>query len=152
MLRKDREIVEKGKIESIIGKALCCRIGLVDGDEPYVVPVNFGYERNALYFHGALKGRKIDIIRKNNKVCFEIDTDLEIKKADKPCDWGMKYRSVIGAGSARILENDGEKTHGLSLIMKQYTVSDFTFPKPSLDSVLVIKIDISSISGKQSGY
>jgi len=78
MRRKDREITDNSEIEKIIGKAICCRIGLVDNDEPYIVPVCFGYERNTIYFHSALEGRKVELIKKNNKVCFEIDTDLEI--------------------------------------------------------------------------
>jgi len=140
------------EIERIIRKAISCRIGLVDADEPYVVPVCFGYERNALYFHGALKGRKVDLIKRNNKVCFEIDTDVEVVRSEEPCDWTMKYKSVIGVGKAHILENDEEKCHGLGLIMKQYTEGKFSFPKPMLDSVLVVRIDIERITGKQSGH
>ena len=71
MRRKDREITDINEIETIIKRATHCQIGLVDNDEPYVVPVNFGYERNALYFHGALEGRKVELIQKNNKVCLE---------------------------------------------------------------------------------
>jgi len=152
MRRKDREITDIDEMERVINKALCCRIGLVDNDEPYVVPVCFGYERNALYFHGALEGRKVELIKENNKICFEIDTDVAVVKAEKPCRWSMKYRSVIGVGRAYILENDEEKTHGLRLIMRQYAGGDFTFSKSELDSVLVVRVDISSITGKQSGY
>jgi len=150
--KKDKEITDIDKIEKIIKKAICCRIGLVDNDEPYIVPVCFGYERNALYFHGAPEGRKINLIKKNNKVCFEIDTDVEVVKGEKPCQWTMKYRSVIGAGKAYILESDEEKAHGLKLIMKQYTEGDFSFTKSELDSVLVGRIDIENITGKKSGY
>ena len=146
------KIIDIYEIESIIKKALVCRIGLVDNNEPYIVPVCFGYERNVLYFHGALKGRKIDLIKKNNKVCFEIDTDVEIVEAGEACDWTMNYRSVIGTGRASILENDKEKSHGLNLIMKQYTEGNFRFPKSRLDSVLVIRVNIDSITAKQSGY
>ena len=152
MRRKDKEITDINEIEGIIRKAVCCRIGLVDNDEPYVVPVCFGYERNTLYFHGALEGRKVELIKKNNKICFEIDTDVEVVKAEEPCDWNMKYRSVIGVGRAYILKNNEEKSYGLRLIMKQYTEGDFSFPKSALDSTLVVRVDISSITGKQSGY
>ena len=74
MRRKDKEITDIKEIEEIIKKADCCRIALVDNDEPYIVPVNFGYERNTLYFHGALEGRKAEIIRKNNNICFELNS------------------------------------------------------------------------------
>ena len=147
-----REITDINEIEGIIRRASICRIGLVDGDEPYLVPVCFGYERSALYFHGALAGRKVELIRKNSKVCFEIDTDVEIVNVETLCDAVVKYRSVIGVGRAYILENDEEKTHGLNLIMRQYTKGDFSFPKSELDKTLVVKVDIESITGKKSGY
>ena len=152
MRRKDKEITDIDEIEKIIRKANCCRIGLADNDEPYIVPVCFGYERNALYFHGALEGRKVELIKKNNKICFEIDTDVEVVRGEKPCAWAMKYRSVIGVGRARILESDEEKTRGLKLIMRQYAEGDFSFPKSELDEILVVKVDITNITGKQSGY
>jgi len=125
---------------------------LVDGDEPYVVPVCFGYERNALYFHSALEGRKVELIKRNNKVCFEIDTDMEILGGEQACGFTMRYRSIIGVGRAHILDNDDEKIHGLSVLMKQYTEGEFSFPKEKLALALVVRIDIESVTGKQSGY
>ena len=152
MRKKDKEITDIKEIERVIEKAICCRIGLVDNDEPYVVPVSFGYERNALYFHGALEGRKVELIKKNNQICFEIETDVEVVKSGKPCGWTTRYRSVIGVGRAYILESDEEKCHGLKVIMRQYAGGDFSFPKPKLDKTLVVKVDIRSMTGKQSGY
>ncbi len=152
MRRKEKEITDIDEIERVIRRAIHCCIGLVHNDEPYIVPVSFGYERDALYFHGALEGRKVELIKKNNKVCFEIDTDVEPVKSEKPCDWTMKYRSVMGVGRAYIVENDEEKIYGLRLIMKQYSEGEFSFPKSRLDSVLVVRVDIGSITGKQSGY
>lgn len=144
------EITDIDEMEGIIKEATSCRIGLVDNDEPYVVPVCFGYERNALYFHGALTGRKVELIKKNNKICFEVDTGVEIVNVETPCSSVEKYRSVIGVGRAYILEDDEEKVHGLNLIMKQYTKGDFSFPKSELDKTLVVKVDIKSITGRKS--
>jgi len=76
MRRKDREITTLGEIEQVIRKAIVCHLGLVDNNEAYVVPVNFGYERNAIYFHSALEGRKVNVIRRNDKVCFELKSDM----------------------------------------------------------------------------
>lgn len=152
MRREEKEITDIAEIEKVIKKATCCRIGLVDDDEPYVVPVCFGYERNAIYFHGALEGRKAELIKKKNKVCFEIDTDVAVVKSEKPCGWTMKYKSVIGVGRASILENDEEKAQALKLIMQQYSEDEFSFSNSALDSVLVVKVNIESITGKQSGY
>ena len=137
------------EIEKIIQKAVVCQIGLADGDQPYVVPVCFGYERGRLYFHSRLKGRKIDVLKKNPKVCFSMAVDLELVQADDPCDWAMKYRSVIGFGKASILDDAKEKSHGLNLVMSHYTQRNFTFDEKSLAGVNIIRIDISQITGKQ---
>ena len=140
------EITDIEEIESILKQALTCRIGLVDNDEPYIVPVCFGYERNTLYFHSALEGRKIELIKKHNKICFEIDTDSEfvryVDTEQNSCHCQMKYRSVIGTGRAYFLENGEEKTRALKLLMQQYTDGKFNFPKKRLARTLVVKIDI----------
>jgi len=144
-----RKITDIEEIEGIINKAIVCHIGLVDDKEPYVVPVSFGYERNALYLHGNLKGRKVELIKKNNKVCFEMEVDLELKKAEEVCDWSMKYMSVIGVGRACILKKEEDKIYALNLITKRYAGDKLSFPKPKIDRTLVIKVDIESMTGKQ---
>ena len=152
MRRKEREITDIEEIEQVIKKAKVCRLGLVANDGVYIVPVCFGYDRNSLFFHSAPEGRKVELIKKNNKICFEIDTDVAVVNAEKPCGWTMKYRSVIGKGRACILERNEEKVHGLSLIMKQYSEGKPSLDFKNLDSVLVVKIDIESMTGKKSGY
>lgn len=152
MRRKDREITDIGEIEDIIKKAIVCRIGLTDGNEPYVVPVCFGYERGALYFHGAGVGRKINMLKKNNRVCFEIDGDVAVRSAEKACKFSLKYRSVIGTGRAYILEKAEEKARSLNVIMKHYAGRDFIFTKSDLDSALVWKVEIESLTGKKAGF
>ncbi|MFC1912391.1 pyridoxamine 5'-phosphate oxidase family protein [Chloroflexota bacterium] len=152
MRRKEREITSIDEIEKVIKSADVCRIGLTDGDEPYTVPVCFGYERNAIYFHGALEGRKVELIRKNNRVCFEVDADVEIVASEKPCKWTVKYRSVMGTGRAFILESDEAKVWALKLITGKYSGREYDFTKSQADSVSVVKVDIESITGKKSGY
>ena len=152
MRRKEKAIIGLDEIEKVIKKVISCRIGLVDDGEPYIVPVCFGYERNALYFHGALEGRKVELIEKDSRICFQMDADVETVKAGDPCNWAIDYRSVIGVGRAHILHSDEEKCYGLRVIMKQYAEGEFSFPKARLDKTLVIKIDIESLTGKQSGY
>jgi len=164
MRRKDREITDRREIEEIIKRASVCRLGFVDDDQPYVIPLNFGYEKNALYFHWALEGRKVELIKKNNKVCFEIDIDVQPAALTRKGCGGYycttKYRSVIGTGRAYILDNDKEKAHGLgvlvrhyyAVISKPYVEEECDFSKANLDSVLVVKVEIESMTGKKSGY
>ncbi len=152
MRKKEREITDIKEIEQVIAGTDICRIGFVDGDEPYIVPVSFGYEDNTIYFHSAPEGRKVNLIKENGRVCFEFDSDVVIVKSDNACDWGTKYRSVIGTGQVQLLESDDEKIHGLNVIMKHYSPDEFRFPPSKLATVLVLRIDIDSISGKKAGY
>jgi nitroimidazol reductase NimA-like FMN-containing flavoprotein (pyridoxamine 5'-phosphate oxidase superfamily) len=150
--RKEKEIKNKKEIERIIKKALVCRIAVSDNNYPYVFPVCFGYKDSSLYFHCALQGKKIEILKKNNNVCFEIDIDIELVESDKGCDWGMRYLSVIGFGKARFVEQAEEKKEALSVIMKHYSDKDYQFPENSFEKVRVVKIEVKGMTGKKSGY
>jgi nitroimidazol reductase NimA-like FMN-containing flavoprotein (pyridoxamine 5'-phosphate oxidase superfamily) len=151
MRRAEKEIKENQEIAAIMQKADICRIALVDGDSPYIIPVNFAIHDNHLYFHSAMDGRKIDILRKNNKVCFEIDINTDIIKSDEPCSWGMKYLSVIGFGQAFFLEKSNEKKKALNVLMEKYAgEGSFSYQEAALKKVLVIDIRIEKISGKKS--
>ena len=123
---------------------------MVDGNKPYIVPLCFGYHENVLYFHGALKGRKIDFIRKNPNVCFEFDLITETIESKNACDWNMKYQSVIGFGKAVFIESSEEKRKALRIIMAQYSDRQFQFPENGLKTTAVIKVQVESITGKQS--
>ena len=152
MRRRDKKIKDNRQIDEIIRKANCCRIALVDGIYPYIVPVNFVASNNHLYFHSAKEGRKIDILRKNNSVCFEIDIEGEIVKGQIACSWGMKYVSVIGFGQAFFIEDNAGKKKALDLLMEKYAgKSGFFYADEELDKIIVIDVKIDTLSGKQSG-
>jgi hypothetical protein len=148
--RKDKEVTEKSEIESIIRKSLVCRLGLADNGTPYIVPLCFGYKDNCLYFHSAREGRKIDILKRNNEVCFEFDDNLQVKSGKAACDWGMKYRSVIGYGRASFIEDPEAKRKALDIIMAQYADGAFEYSEKALGEALVIKVEIQSMTGKKS--
>ncbi len=151
MRRSDKEITERTLVEAVIYRSQVCRIALCDGNMPYIVPMCFGYMRNALYLHSAKEGKKIDIIKRNNNVCFEFDIDLEAVKSENPCSWAMKYQSVIGYGKATFVDDPESKRAALDIIMKQYTDAWSSFPDQKLENIAIIKIDITELSGKKSG-
>lgn len=151
MRRKEQEITDKAAIEAIIHRASVCRLGMSKGDEPYVVPLCFGYEDNALYFHSAREGKKIDILRENSRVCFELDVDPEIKESNRACKWGIRYLSVIGYGKASLIEDQELKQKMLSVIMAHYSNRSFSFEEGAVKKALVIRVDIESMTGKRSG-
>ena len=153
MRRKDRAIEDKELMESIVKRAIICRLGLSENNVPYIVPLTFGYKNNFLYFHSAKEGRKIDMIKKNNTVCFEIDVDTKLLKAEKPCKWSIKYYSVIGFGKAFLVEDLEEKREALDIIMEHYSdKSSFEYPEESVNNVIIIKVHIEGMTGKKSGY
>jgi len=149
LIRKDREIISKYEIESIINKAFVCRLGMVDENGPYVVPLSFGYKEGSLYFHSAKEGRKLDILKKNKRVCFEIDTDHEIVESEKACKWGMKYKSVIGFGNALFIEDMESKKTALGIIMHHYSGRSFEFEEKEVKRVVIFKVEIESMTGKK---
>lgn len=152
MRRKDKAISDASEINTIISKATVCRLGMVNGDKPYIVPLCFGYQDNALYFHGALKGQKIDLIKENPNVCFEFDIATEAIGEDEACDWSMKFQSVIGFGKATVIEGLEGKRHALGVIMAQYSDKKFQFPEKMVKATAVIKVEIDKMTGKQSGF
>ena len=121
---------------------------MVDDGRPYVIPMSFGYDGQSVYLHGAPEGRKIEILRKNSRVCVEFDILNEVVTSDQACEWGMAYESVIGFGEAEILEGAEEKRRALACIMAQYTEADWTFPDDALSKTLVIRVRIDTFTGK----
>lgn len=152
MRRVEREIRDIREIENILHKALVCRVAFAHDGRPYIVPVNFGYRNRCLYFHCAPAGKKLDIIKKNNNVCFEAEADLELITGDDPCkEWTMKYRSVIGSGKAHIVEDPNEKIKGLNTIMAHYSGQDsHEYDDKTFRKVTVVKIEIETMTGKKS--
>lgn len=150
MRRFEYEIQEKDEIEEIIRSAKVCRLGMSVADQPYIVPLCFGYEPGVLYFHSAGEGKKLDMLEENANVCFEFDIDVEILPAEEACDWGMNYQSVIGFGRAEILEDVEEKRVGFDAIMRQYSEDSYTYPDGEIKGTTIIRIDIHSMTGKKN--
>ena len=150
MRRTEKEITQKAEIDSIIRRSQVCRLGLSDEGQPYVIPLCFGYDGKTLYFHCAKEGRKLDILRRNNKVCFEFDIVEGMAEAGQGCDWDIRYQSVIGSGTAHLVEDVAEKQAALTIIMAQYSRRSFAFPQDTLARTAIVKIEIESMTGKQS--
>jgi nitroimidazol reductase NimA-like FMN-containing flavoprotein (pyridoxamine 5'-phosphate oxidase superfamily) len=95
MRRAEKEITNRREIDSILSKAIVCRISIIDHETPYIVPMNFWYKDDILYLHSTPEGKKIDVLKRNPWVCFEVESDLEIINTQIPCKWSMNYTSVI---------------------------------------------------------
>ena len=151
MRRKEKEIKDKSHIEEIIQSGEVCRIAISGEEFPYIVPVNYGYEDNCLYFHSACEGQKMEMLIKNPNVCIQIDTNISIEETEVPCNWSTNYKSVIAYGKASILNDMTEKKIALGIIVKHYK-KDFeeSYQFSGLEKLCIVKIALSSLSGKQS--
>ena len=133
-------------------RAMVCRIAMCDGQTPYMVSMCFGYAGDCLYLHCASEGKKIDILKRNPRVCFEVDVDQEPVRGAQPCEWSLRYRSVIGFGNAVFVEESEEKKRALDLLMEQFGGEASSYPENALGRVTILRIDIESLTGKQAGY
>ncbi len=153
MRRKDKEIKEKSLLESIMKKAAVCRLAMSENNIPYVVPLNFAYKDGYLYLHSAREGRKIEILKKNEQVCFEIDIEHELLRGENACDWTMKYYSVIGYGRACLVDDFAAKKEALEIIVQKYSnQTTASYREEAINNVIVIKVVIDNLTGKKSGY
>ncbi len=153
MTRREREITDRETIRGILDRSLVVHLGLTDGDEPYVVPMNYGYTMDEdgtlkLYLHGATQGRKLDMMRQNPKVFLEMECDVQPFSGDVACRYGMTYMSLMGRGRAVILEDPAEKAEAMSILMKTQTGGDFTFEEKLVKVVSVIRIDVLEYTAK----
>ena len=150
--KREREVTDLNEILAILDKGMVVHIAMVDGDEPYMVPMNYGYTMEngelTLYVHGAVKGRKTDVLQVNPKVFFSIECDVQPFEGPVACRYGTTYASVMGSGKAEILEDVEEKKQGLSVLMKTQTGKDFTFEDRLVSIVAVIRIDVSEYTAK----
>ncbi|MBE6746531.1 MAG: pyridoxamine 5'-phosphate oxidase family protein [Ruminococcaceae bacterium] len=152
LTRRERLVTDRDKILEILDKAKVMHLGMVDGDEPYIVPMNYGYtfedDKLTIWLHGALRGRKYDLIRKNPKVCFEMECDLVPFEGDVACRYGISYSSLMGRGIAHIIEDVSEKQKALSILMKTQTDEHFEFNEKLASVVGIIRIDVIDYTAK----
>ncbi|MFC1737124.1 pyridoxamine 5'-phosphate oxidase family protein [Candidatus Hydrogenedentota bacterium] len=151
MRNKEKEITETADIESVITEAIVCHLAMVDGNKPYVVPISFGYRDGTLFLHTSPKGMKTNILRANPNVCFEFEVGVEMVKAEKACKWDVKYQSVIGWGKACFLDGNEAKREALDIIMGHYSDDAFEYEDDVVSKTAVVRVDIESVTGKQSG-
>jgi nitroimidazol reductase NimA-like FMN-containing flavoprotein (pyridoxamine 5'-phosphate oxidase superfamily) len=157
MRRKEREIQDRATLEAVLGETQVIRIALCSGNEPYIVPMNFAYQDNLIYLHSATEGKKIEMMKENPNVCFETENKTELRKDETPCNWEMRYISVIGRGKAVFIDDQEEKIRALNAIVKKYagTAPDAPtvgaeYSPASLSAVQAIKIEIKEMTGKKA--
>ena len=152
MTKREFQITDETRIREILDRAKVLHLGLCVDNEPYVVPMNYGYVmeegRLVLYLHSAVQGKKLDMIRENPRVFFEMDCDVTPFEGQVACQYGLTYSSIMGRGNARIVEDVQEKMEAMSILMKTQTEKDFTFNERLVSIVAVIRIDVQEYTAK----
>jgi len=157
MRRRDREIKDMEEIVAIIATENVCHLAMCADNKPYVIPMIYIYNENHLYFHCAEVGMKLDILRQNDAVCFEIQrstTEQIVENTDKPCDWGFAYESIIGFGKARLVTDREEKIRFYDLLVAKmepegYVHSSGDYTEKKITGTYVIDVTIESMTGKR---
>ena len=152
MTKRERQVTDPQQIREILDTAQVVHLGLCVDNEPYVVPMNYGYTMEegklTLYLHSAVRGKKLDMIRTNPKVFFEMDCDRKPFEGNLPCQYGLSYSSLMGRGTAAIVEDVEEKKKAMSILMKTQTDKDFSFEDRLVSIVTVIRIDAAEYTAK----
>ncbi|MDA3813106.1 MAG: pyridoxamine 5'-phosphate oxidase family protein [Candidatus Cloacimonetes bacterium] len=148
MRRKDREITDKKVILDIISRAQVCYLGMSKDSMPYVIPINFGYFENTIYFHCAPEGEKIDILKKNPNVCMVFNVDNELTNNIPQDDWTMYYKSVIAYGKVEFIMDIAEKQRAINVMFHHYGGNDYPLPEPVLEKTMFMKVEIKGMTGK----
>jgi len=150
MRRSDKAVTEQAAIEKILRSGKTCQLAFSDNPVPYLVTLNYGYHDGILYFHSAIEGRKIDLVRKNGQAAFTVALDLGLVKGENACDWSVRFQSVVGHGKISLLESAAEKQRGLDLFMAQYSADKFNYPDKMIRATAVFKLVIDEMTVKQS--
>ena len=156
MTRREQQVTDVNEIIEILEKSKIVHVGMTDGDEPYVVPMNYGYiledGKLTIYLHGARRGRKIDVIKANPKVFYEMCCDITPFEGEVACNYGITYASIMGRGFATLVEDVEEKKQALSILMKTQTGKDFQFEDKLTTVVSIIKIDTLEFTAKKRPF
>lgn len=147
-------IEDSQKIEAIIRSCRTCFLGLSDANQqPYVIPMNFGFEKDTIYLHSGQFGRKWEIMKQNPKACITFVQGDELKYQDEmvACSWRVKSKSVIATGTIELVDDYDEKEKILHIFMKQYSELHFQFNAPAVKNVGIFKMKIDEIHAKEFG-
>lgn len=153
MRRKDREVSDFEDIMRIVDECEIVRIGLADGDYPYIVPVNFAYsiegDRLVLYIHGAQAGRKFELLSKKRVCSFEMDVPLMMECIAEKGDVTMRYRSVMGKADVEFLDGEERQRAIDEVIMARHEeTKSFEYDRSAVAHTAVAKLTVTELSGK----
>lgn len=147
-MRRTARVAGPGVVEEVMGRVLVGHLGTVEPDgHPYVVPLTFAWMEGRVYFHSAIEGDKLDNLRREPRVCFEVVDYLGLNPADEPCEAGLGYRSVVIFGRAREVGDPREKMAALRAIAERFGLAG-PIPERRVDACVVVAIDPEVVTAK----
>jgi len=149
MRKATKEITDRAELEGILARAEVLFLALHDEPAPYVIPLNFAFADGALWFHGALEGTKLDLIRRDPRVGFSTVIEARVVPAPAACDSNALGSSVVGRGTARVCTDPEERRLGLDALMRHYGIAAPGYRADSLDRTCVVRVDVEELRGKR---
>ncbi len=154
MRKLNKKITDPAVIYELLGTCHVGRLGTVGQDGwPVVKPLNFACTEGRIYFHCAREGEKLDDIRRDPRVCFEVDLPIAYVKGspENPCRAEYLDRCVMVRGRAAIVESRAERLLALDALMAKYQPGGGygAYLEEKLDLTCIVRIDIEHLSGKE---
>lgn len=155
MRRKDKEINDINEMIKIIEESRIMHLGVCHDNQPYVIPLNFGFQYNdnkiKIYFHSAKVGRKIDFINNNRKCAVEMTSYFALQTGETACEWSAFHESVMIEGNITLIEDENEIRNAMDHIMDHYGFEGVPlYEDKYIKAMAVYCIDVENISGKRN--
>ena len=150
MRRSEKEITDRRELRRVLEAARVCRLAMSDGGRPYLVPLSFALDGDDLVLHSARAGRKLEILRRNPEVCFEVEEGVAFARGDTACGSTMRYRTVVGFGAVEFVEDRAERARLLALFGPRYGAPAGEIPDAELDRTTVLRVRVRELTGKRS--
>jgi nitroimidazol reductase NimA-like FMN-containing flavoprotein (pyridoxamine 5'-phosphate oxidase superfamily) len=150
MRRDEKEITDLAELWRVVRGARVCRLAMSDGDRPYLVPLTFAIDGEDLVLHSAREGRKLDVLRRNPAVCFEVEEGVDVAPAATACDFSMRFRTVIGFGEVAFVVDPAERARLLALFGPRYGAPPGRIPDAEVGRTCVLRVRVHELTGKRS--
>jgi len=150
MRRREQEITDRAELRAILEAARVCRVAMVDGDRPYLLPLSFALDGDDLILHSAREGRKLEVLRRNPRVCFEVEDGVSLVTAGEACDFTFRFRTVVGNGEAEFVEDPAERSRLLGLFGPRYGAPPHPPPDAEVRRTQVLRVRVTELTGKRS--
>ena len=154
MRRNDREVSSREWMMEVLDRCEWIELAMAGRDGwPYIVPLNYGFTDDFIIIHCAKEGKKIDLLKENEKVAFNVTVDAEIVRHDEdPTKFTTKYKSISGRGIAEFIEDNKSKREALEIMMDHYRGPKGPMTEEKLSVTAVVKIRITEMTGKANRY